>query len=209
MRGSATFNTLKHRGLHQGREKQSTCTAPCSSEWMMVALGGVRLRLELAMRNSNPLEPVPPSDDIDPYEPNAEDIRFQATRRYVFISHTTVDAPTIRKVIVPILDENGVQFHLANRSDVPQASSPYRKAILRSLSRCKYFIAFVSHSSVVSQWVKFEVQWASIHRDPNYCLVMVGDDAEPTDLNPWLAKVHVVHASADVGLAISKWDLSE
>jgi hypothetical protein len=157
------------------------------------------------MPNSNPLEPVPPSDDIDPYEPSADDIRIEATNHSVFVSHTAVDAPAIKAVVVPVLYENHLTFHMINGSAPSFASIAYKKAILRSLSLCRYFIVFVSHSSVVSPWVKFEVQWASIHRDPRYCLVVGGDDAEPTDLNPWLAKVHVLHGSADVGRAISKW----
>ncbi len=144
-------------------------------------------------------EPIPPSDEIDPHEPDELD-----DRRFVFLSYTAADEGSVRSILVPILRQALIDFHLANRSQPKYVSGLYRQAILRSLARCKYFIVFVSPATLTSKWVMFEVEWASIHRKPNHCLVVANGDVNPTDLNPWLGRVPFARTPSEIRQAVSQ-----
>lgn len=108
---------------------------------------------------------APRTNDVDPHEPSKDQ-----ERPFVFISHTTPDEDYIRRHIAPVLYEKFLDFHLANRGQPSAVSSRYRVKVLRSLSRCRYFMVVVSSGAIQSEWLRFEVDWAATYRKPTTAL---------------------------------------
>lgn len=86
---------------------------------------------------------LPPSDDLHPHDPKQED-----ERQFVFLSHTSRDQLDVEQIVVPILRSEFLDYHLANRSQKEQVANLYRHEILRSLSRCRYFLVFVTTAAL-------------------------------------------------------------
>ena len=121
---------------------------------------------------------IPPSQE---HKPECKD-----ERRFVFLSHNSRDQTIIERVLVPILNQQYLDFHLANSSQRAGAMNAYRLEILRSLSRCKYFLVFVTVNSMKSEWVRFEIDWAARHRERENCLVVFGENVKSEMLCDWI-----------------------
>jgi hypothetical protein len=115
---------------------------------------------------------------------------------WVFASHSAADYEFVRSTMHRYEFSRSLQIHIANRAQTPQVAEKYRRGILRSLSRCAWFVVFVSEASVESQWVRFEVDWAIRMRRRSRLLCLSIDDSERRALHPGLAGIRHIRLSA-------------
>jgi hypothetical protein len=70
---------------------------------------------------------------------------------WVFVSHSAADYAAVRK---PLRSFDGpprfLTLHIANRAQGPAFVEAYKPRILRSLSRCGWFVVVVSQASIRS-----------------------------------------------------------
>ena len=112
----------------------------------------------------------------------------------VFISHTGMDSDYIKREIVPVLREQNFDIHLENkfsRHDF-RISSLYEEHITRSLNRCWHFVVVLSSASVVSEWVKYEVDLALARKSKKQIIPLIIADCDPSLLNPKLCKIKAI-----------------
>ena len=114
----------------------------------------------------------------------------EGKERYLFVSHTAADGAIYLEFVFPVTQKCFVDCHFANFA-TPGAKM-YEENILKSLALCATFLVIVSERSVHSKWVKFEVDWAIEHRNPNRIIPVITDDANPSRLNGRLATIPVV-----------------
>jgi len=131
---------------------------------------------------------LPPDDDVEfhPYDP-AEEVG-----NWVFVSHTSVDAPFVQAEIVPLAMTEQLVLHFVNKDSGPVVSQPYKRQILRSLARCASFMVVVSKSSLASPWVRFEVGWAAQYRTRNRSLVVLLDNSQLCEISDWLGEIKMI-----------------
>ena len=140
---------------------------------------------------------LPPDADVQAPEADPRTLG-----KFVFLSHTSADAPVIAASVIPVLVNEGFfDVHFSNRTQAPSISSLYKARLLTSLGRCRWFMVFVTPASIKSEWVRFEVDWASRHRSRDEVVVITSAGAKAKSLNRWLARApHVafdVRAGAD------------
>ncbi len=141
---------------------------------------------------SNERKPlVPPDQDVEPHSFDPSEV----VRHWVFVSHTSADAPFVRSEIKAVARAEQLVLHVVNKDSGPVVSQPYKRQILRSLSRCASFLVVLSRSSVASRWVRFEVEWAIRYRARARSAAILLDDSRPTDLAGWLREIAVMDYS--------------
>ena len=126
----------------------------------------------------------------------------------VFISHTSLDYGFIVRELISVLYECHLDYHAENsfRRKSPMVAELYRKAITRSLHRCKCCLVVVSNAAIQSEWVKYEVNEAFVAKMPLIALSIDGTAA--SELDPRLEqKPLIIYAerSSKVKHELSKW----
>jgi hypothetical protein len=132
--------------------------------------------------------------------PEQEPIDDIILSHIVFISHAGVDSDYIKREIVPVLREQNFDFHLENQlsRSTHEASTLYLQSITRSVNRCRCFIIVLSAASVLSEWVKYEVDLALARKTKKQIIPLIIADCDPSLLNPELCEINTVDFREDV-----------
>jgi hypothetical protein len=90
----------------------------------------------------------------------------------VFVSHATPDREFIERHLIPFLQGHGVKTWYCKEQIGTGAH--WERAIRDGLESSDWFLVVVSPSSVKSEWVKTEVDWAVEHRMERLIPVIIG-----------------------------------
>jgi hypothetical protein len=134
----------------------------------------------------------PPDTDVEAHDPDPD----EEVPNWMFVSHTGVDEAFIRAEAEPLARESQIVLHLVNGGSSPIVAQPYKREILRSLSRCSWFLVVASQSAIPSPWVQFEVSWALAYRNAAR-LVAVLRDCTETAIAPGLAGASIADYRRD------------
>jgi TIR domain len=109
--------------------------------------------------------------------------------KFAFVSHTAIDAPFIEKHVAPIFRKRYMDLLFLNYFHFTKIYAQY---ILRGLENSGWFVVVLSISSIHSQWVRFELNWALEHKERRRIIPLVIDDVDPTTLDRRLSSFDIV-----------------
>ena len=107
----------------------------------------------------------------------------------VFISHSSADRQFVESELIPLLKRHGVPCWYSP-VDI-QTASDWEAAIRNALIEAEWFLVVLSPSSVSSDWVKTEVNWALENRKDHVVPIMVSD-CDPGDLHLKLQRIQYI-----------------
>lgn len=122
----------------------------------------------------------------------------------VFVSHTSLDSPYCRVVVLPAIEavvERNFNQHIFmdwnnfGRMTGEQArvlASGYVKEITRLISSSRSFLVVLSTAAIRSQWVAWEVNWWLTNRSIEKMIVVLAEKCDPLDLDTRLDKANTV-----------------
>jgi serine/threonine protein kinase len=111
----------------------------------------------------------PPSEEID---------EVGRPRPMVFISHAAADRELVRREIVDLLKDNGVDYWYAETDILP--TKEWEVSIRQGLERCNWFLVVMTPRSALSDWVRWEVHWAFEEKQRVIPVLL-----EPCDKKSW------------------------
>src|SRR4029077_4365686 len=95
----------------------------------------------------------------------------------------------IEKHLAPIFRKRYMDFLLLNYF---RFTKIYAQYILRGLENSGWFVVVLSRSSIHSQWVRFELNWALEHKERRRIIPLVIYDFDPTTLDRRLSSFDIV-----------------
>lgn len=112
----------------------------------------------------------------------------------VFVSHASVDARQVARLILEPLKRAGIPLWYSE-SDIRTAEE-WERSIQAGLESCRWLLVVLSRNSVCSQWVRTEVSWAMRNR-PGRVLPVLIEDCNPDDLHLRLASIQCLDLRAE------------
>lgn len=119
----------------------------------------------------------------------------------IFISHTTADRTLVEREFLGLLTALGFDVWFAEAEI--QSTEQWERSILSGLENSKWFLLIVSRASVLSEWVKDEVNWAIEHR-PNTIIPILIDDCNSRDIHIRLPRIQHIDYHPDSRQAANK-----
>jgi hypothetical protein len=109
-------------------------------------------------------------------------ISYALPKNKIFISHSTLDKPFVRKLIAA-LAESDINFWIDEKEI--GAGDDIQKSVSKSLKESKYLLVIISGNSVNSKWVSFELaQYMSFSEDQKIIPILIDKNqqfSEPID----------------------------
>lgn len=127
---------------------------------------------------------VPPDDDVEDYSPKTDAIPKPQRNDSVFVSHTAVNEPLIRAMILPAIQPFFGDIFLMNigmaigeNQNSLNIVEAYKRRILTALWVSGWVVVVVSAAAASSRWVKFEFAWALQHHSHRRIVALILDES--------------------------------
>lgn len=91
----------------------------------------------------------------------------------VFVSHSTNDRPVVDGVIVPLLQQAGLETWYS-KDDIKPAQN-FQQEIVQGLEKCQWFLLVMTPEASLSPWVRAELNWAIDNRRGRIVPVLLKD----------------------------------
>jgi hypothetical protein len=98
----------------------------------------------------------------------------------VFCSHATEDREFVEQELTPLLESQCLTVWSSGNSI--RTGVDWERSIQDGLRHCDWFLVVLSPFSLTSDWVRYEVAWAVVHRPDRILPVMIAD-CNPADIH--------------------------
>ncbi len=107
-----------------------------------------------------------------------------------FLSYSSKDSDYVRNVAMKLK-----RFQISYDEYCFEVGIDFRESIQAAMSICSVFVLFVSHESLLSGWVNYEIdesQYRDIKGEKKTFLIFILDNTEYTALPKWMQKIKVL-----------------